>query len=322
MSFNTDDDEVFRPVTRLSKGFALRDLIAGAEFEIREDSCQDVDEEEHFKGSKYSVEEVEDYINLSALDLEADDVNNIISFPELRKQMSPITSDGKVMKLIKRPGAGNCVKKDSVVYVHYSAYANLDEIPFDNSYLRRKRPERLQLGAGSILVGLELALRTMKKGEKSQFLIEPEYAFGDKGCPPRIPPEATVLYEVELFNFTDVAPADQPESLSNEDKHSFSYISKIAKSCHVSGNDLFRQKNEKAAIVKYKKAVDLLLDCRLKDAEEEAEQKKLLLKLYTNLSVCYMKIKRPERVCIVVKEAMYVNEENARKNAKLLFKYE
>lgn len=89
---------------------------------------------------------------------------------------------------VKRPGTGKIVSPDNVVYIHYSGHVNLDEIPFDNSYLRRKYPERYQLGAGNLIPGLEFGIRTMKKGEKSQFLIEPDYAFGPKGCPPRIPP--------------------------------------------------------------------------------------------------------------------------------------
>lgn len=76
---------------------------------------------------------------------------------------------------------------NSIVYIHYSGYVNLEEVPFDNSYLRRKNPERYQLGKGVLIPGLEIGIRTMKKGEKSQFLIDPDYAYGERGCQPRIP---------------------------------------------------------------------------------------------------------------------------------------
>ncbi|XP_075212743.1 inactive peptidyl-prolyl cis-trans isomerase shutdown [Lycorma delicatula] len=323
MSFNVDDDddEDHRPVTRLTESFALRDLIAGAEFEIRDDEYSEINAEEHFNIDKYSPAEVQDYINLSALDIDADDSNNVISFSELRKKMTNVTDNGKIMKLIKRHGIGNIVNPDSVVYIHYNALVNLQEYPFDNSYLRCKYPVRYQLGKGTLLPGLELSLRTMRKGELSQFLIEPEYAFGKYGCPPRIPPDATLLYEVELFKFTDSADPENNQDLEKEDKESFPYALKLAKKNHVLGNDCFKLNNAKAAIAKYRKAVDILLSCRLKDDEEEAGQKKMLLKLYTNLCVCYNKVRHPQRVCDMAKEAFYVDEPNAKFNSKLLYNW-
>ena len=45
----------------------------------------------------------------------------------------------------------------------------------------------------------------MKQGEISRFLIEYDYAYGDMGCPPRVPAKSTVLFEVELIHFHDEA---------------------------------------------------------------------------------------------------------------------
>ena len=47
------------------------------------------------------------------------------------------------------------------------------------------------LSIGEQILGWEIAIPTMKKGEKSRFLIKPEYAYGKMGCPPRIPAQAT-----------------------------------------------------------------------------------------------------------------------------------
>lgn len=58
------------------------------------------------------------------------------------------------------------------------------------------------------LAGLELGLLTMKKGESSRFLFEPQYAFGDLGCPPLIPGSAVVLYEVHILDFLDSGQVD------------------------------------------------------------------------------------------------------------------
>lgn len=58
------------------------------------------------------------------------------------------------------------------------------------------------------LRGLEIGLLTMKKGEVARFVFTPVYAYGQQGCPPLIPPNATVLFEVEMLDFLDSADSD------------------------------------------------------------------------------------------------------------------
>ncbi len=50
----------------------------------------------------------------------------------------------------------------------------------------RLNPFLLQLDDGMILPGVELAIKSMEKGEDSEFLINKEHAYGDMGCPPRV----------------------------------------------------------------------------------------------------------------------------------------
>lgn len=64
------------------------------------------------------------------------------------------------------------------------------------------------------LIGLELGLQTMRRGEFSRFLFQPLYAYGEMGCPPLIPPAATVLYEVQLIDFLDSGQVDDFLALS------------------------------------------------------------------------------------------------------------
>ena len=44
---------------------------------------------------------------------------------------------------------------------------------------------------GGLIVGLDLAVSSMKKGELARVIIRPQYAFGEMGTPPRIPKDAT-----------------------------------------------------------------------------------------------------------------------------------
>ena len=58
------------------------------------------------------------------------------------------------------------------------------------------------------LGGLEIGLLTMKKGEVARFVFTPDYAYGRQGCPPLIPPNATVMFEVEVLDFLDSDESD------------------------------------------------------------------------------------------------------------------
>lgn len=64
------------------------------------------------------------------------------------------------------------------------------------------------------LAGLDLCLLTMKKGEFSRFLLEPQYAYGDLGCPPLIPAAAVVLYEIQIIDYLDSGQVDDFIALS------------------------------------------------------------------------------------------------------------
>jgi len=49
----------------------------------------------------------------------------------------------------------------------------------------------LSTGSGKLLLGLDIAIGTMRVKEKSRFLLRSDYAYGGHGCPPRIPGHAT-----------------------------------------------------------------------------------------------------------------------------------
>jgi len=54
---------------------------------------------------------------------------------------------------------------------------------------------------GSVIKSWELGIPTMKRGEITLFHCQPKYAHGKKGLPPKVPPNATVNYEIELFSW-------------------------------------------------------------------------------------------------------------------------
>ncbi|KAI4824928.1 hypothetical protein CgunFtcFv8_013186 [Champsocephalus gunnari] len=108
--------------------------------------------------------------------------------------------DGGVFKLVKREGTGTELPMTGdKVFVHYVGTL-LDGSPFDSS---RDREDKFsfELGKGQVIKAWDIGVATMKVGELCQFICKPEYAYGSAGCPPKIPPNATLVFEVELFEF-------------------------------------------------------------------------------------------------------------------------
>ncbi|XP_054631220.1 peptidyl-prolyl cis-trans isomerase FKBP4 [Dunckerocampus dactyliophorus] len=108
--------------------------------------------------------------------------------------------DGGVLKLIKREGTGTELPMTGdKVYVHYVG-TFLDGTVFDTSRDRESRFS-FELGKVQVIKAWDIGVATMKEGELCQLICKPEYAYGCAGSPPKIPPNATLVFEVELFEF-------------------------------------------------------------------------------------------------------------------------
>jgi FKBP-type peptidyl-prolyl cis-trans isomerase len=110
-----------------------------------------------------------------------------------------VTDDGKITKVILRPGWGVKPRRGQKVNVHYVGRLT-DGTEFDTSRTQAK-PFNCQ-GGVRIIAGGSLVLVTMKTGELARVSIAPEYAYGAQGYAPAIPPDATLIFEIELLKVT------------------------------------------------------------------------------------------------------------------------
>ncbi|MCK5913329.1 MAG: FKBP-type peptidyl-prolyl cis-trans isomerase, partial [Desulfuromusa sp.] len=101
---------------------------------------------------------------------------------------------GLQYKVIKA-GEGASPTAESQVQVHYSGKL-LDGTEFDSSY---KRGEPATFPVNQVIAGWTEALQLMKEGDKWQVVIPSELAYAERGAPPTIPPNATLIFEVELL---------------------------------------------------------------------------------------------------------------------------
>lgn len=94
-------------------------------------------------------------------------------------------------------GTGRSPKKGEKVAVHYTGRFEDGKV-FDSS-LPRKEPIQFVLGMQQVIAGWDQAIAQMKIGEKAKLIIPPHLAYGERGYPGAIPPNATLIFEVELL---------------------------------------------------------------------------------------------------------------------------
>ena len=92
-------------------------------------------------------------------------------------------------------GSGEEAKEGSNVKVHYTGWLTTGK-KFDSSI--GSQPFAFTIGRGEVIKGWEEGVAGMKVGGKRQLRIPPELAYGEDGHPPQIPPNSTLIFDVQL----------------------------------------------------------------------------------------------------------------------------
>ena len=106
------------------------------------------------------------------------------------------TESGLAYKYLVKGADGAKPTKDSRVEVHYTGWKT-DGTKFDSS---RERSEPAKFGLGQVIAGWTEGVALMPVGAKYRFWIPASLAYGERGSPPTIGPNATLVFDVELLD--------------------------------------------------------------------------------------------------------------------------
>eukprot|EP00884_Botryococcus_braunii_P003024 jgi/Botrbrau1/12722/Bobra.67_1s0085.1 len=121
-----------------------------------------------------------------------------IAFRAARLHISRTIRMGVTIETIT-PGSGATPPNGSKVTVHYTGTLT-DGTKFDSSR-DRGDPFQFTLGVGQVIKGWDEGVAQMSIGQRAKLTITPDYGYGPRGAGGVIPPNATLIFDVELLGF-------------------------------------------------------------------------------------------------------------------------
>ena len=125
--------------------------------------------------------------------------------PQTKRKRAPrassaaaITTPSGLIYLITKKGTGPQLKAGDTVIMNYTG-AFTNGMTFDSSH-ERKQPFAFKLGAGQVIKGWDEGVATLHVGDHAILVIPGKLAYGPRGIPNAIPPDATLIFIVEVVD--------------------------------------------------------------------------------------------------------------------------
>ncbi|HEY5966067.1 MAG TPA: FKBP-type peptidyl-prolyl cis-trans isomerase [Xanthobacteraceae bacterium] len=113
----------------------------------------------------------------------------------------PVTTSSGLQYIDGKAGAGASPRANQTAVVHYTGWLYVDGKKgkkFDSS-VDRNEPFEFPVGAGQVIKGWDEGVASMKVGGKRTLIVPPQLGYGARGAAGVIPPNATLMFDVELL---------------------------------------------------------------------------------------------------------------------------
>ncbi|HBB76876.1 MAG: hypothetical protein A2186_00075 [Candidatus Levybacteria bacterium RIFOXYA1_FULL_41_10] len=111
-------------------------------------------------------------------------------------------------------GTGAAVKEGDTITIHYQGALSSGQV-FDSSY-KRGTPFETEIGVGRVIEGWDRGVLGMKVGGKRRLIVPPSLAYGTSGVTGVIPPNATLMFELELLAIKEKELSPTPTEEESE----------------------------------------------------------------------------------------------------------
>lgn len=164
-----EENDIMKSVKIIREGKSAKDFDAPKVFEVKKEDYKKIEAEKIKKQEEEMAE------------LTAD----------------AITTSSGLQYIIEKEGSGVKPKSGQIVSVHYAGYLTNGQ-KFDSSF-DRDQPIEFPIGSGKVIPGWDEGIMLLNVGTRAKLIIPPELGYGRAGAGGVIPPNATLIFDVELL---------------------------------------------------------------------------------------------------------------------------
>jgi len=224
-----------------------------------------------------------------------------------------VAQDGGVQKKILEAapeGALGPPLSGNDVQAHYTGTLVSDGSKFDSSRDRGK-VFKFTIGQGQVIKGWDEGFASMKVGEKAMLKVRFDYAYGESGSPPAIPPKADLFFDVELLGFNEKA----------KEKWQMTYEEKLAEAekMKASGTEFFKEKRFEEAAAKYEESALFSIEEGISGNDIPEYKRPIYVSCFSNAAMCYIKMKSWPDAIRTCENILGINSERE-SNIKALYR--
>lgn len=221
------------------------------------------------------------------------------------KTVTEIGDDKKILKKVLKEGEGYERPNEGAV-VEVKIIGKLQDGTVFTKKGHDEEPFKFKTDEEEVIAGLDRAVLNMKKGEVALVTIPPEYAFGStesKQDLAVVPPNSTVIYEVELISFVK---DKESWDLNNEEK-----IEAAGKK-KEEGNALFKSGKYARASKRYEKAAKYIEYDTSFSEDEKKQSKQLKISCNLNDAACKLKLKDYKEAAKLCTKVLELDSQNVK----------